>query len=96
MGCMRELVSSSTIKDNRLGLLNQQSTLWMAIQLPHNSIYNCWKAKSLPKEWTFEQARVLINGTKHPHNNPHIDSFSLHKLSLLLCLVSKIPHIWIV
>jgi len=55
----------------------------MATQLSHNSTLNCWKAKSPPKEWTFEQTRVLTNATKHPPNNPHIDSSSFHKLCFI-------------
>ncbi len=47
-------VLGPTIKDKWLGLLNQQSALWMATQLSHNSTYNYLKAKNIPKEWTFE------------------------------------------
>jgi hypothetical protein len=83
---MRELVSSSWAHNKGQMIGFSKSTtlaLWMAIRLSHNSTYNCWKAKSLPKKWTFEQARVLTNATKYPPNNPHIDSSSLHKLRFI-------------
>ncbi len=90
-------VLGPTIRTNLgLGLPNQQLPLWTTIQLSRKSTSNCCKAKSLMKEWTFEQVKVFTNGIKYPYRNPHMESSSLHKLCFVPCLVSKIPCIWIV
>jgi hypothetical protein len=51
-------------KEKQVDFPNQQPALWIATQLLHNSTSDCCKAKSLPKEWSLEQAKVLINTIK--------------------------------
>jgi hypothetical protein len=53
-------------------------------RLSHNSTSNCYKAKNLPKDWTFEQVKVLTNVIKYPSNFHYVSCALFHVFKLFL------------